>query len=98
MSSADEKDDDTLPDTHPGLPVAGYKPQPQLNVDRVNANKRVEETVLRLLDSLAADPAVDPRWLAIGRTHLELAFMSVNRAIFRPARVDLSVEPDADRE
>jgi hypothetical protein len=54
--------------------------------------------VLRLLDSLAADPAVDPRWLAIGRTHLELAFMSVNRAIFRPARVDLSVEPDADRE
>jgi hypothetical protein len=89
MSSADEKASDKLPDTHPGLPVAGYKPQPQLNVDRVNANKRVEETMLRLLDSLAADPAVDPRWLAIGRTHLEVAFMSINRAIFKPERAKI---------
>jgi hypothetical protein len=89
MSSADENAVDKRPDTHPGLPVAGYKPQPQLNVDRVNANKRVEETMLRLLDSLAADPAVDPRWLAIGRTHLELAFMSVNRAIFKPERAKI---------
>jgi hypothetical protein len=87
--SSDEKASDKLPDTHPGLPVAGYKPQPQLNVDRVNANKRVEETMLRLLDSLAADPAVDPRWLAIGRTHLETAFMAINRAIFKPERAKI---------
>ncbi|HXF89544.1 MAG TPA: hypothetical protein VNK48_14405 [Xanthobacteraceae bacterium] len=82
--------------THQSLPVSGYKPQSQAKVDLVNENKELEERVLRQLDKLATLTAVngetvdiDKRWLAIGRTHLEQAFMAINRSIFRPERVTL---------
>jgi hypothetical protein len=77
---------DTL---HQGLPVAGYKPQSGHSVQTVNNNKRVEEETLRLLDMYADLPEVDKRWLAIGRTHLEQAWMAINRSIFKPDRVKL---------
>lgn len=78
--------------THRGLPVAGYQPQTDAAVDRVNAMKRAEERVLRALDDLAAREDVDKRWLAIGRTQIEQGFMAVNRSIFRPGRVALPEE------
>ncbi|WP_323036237.1 cyclic nucleotide-binding protein [Pararhodobacter sp.] len=71
-----------------GLPVHGYQPQNPKNVALVNAMKEHEESLLRVLDSLAADGA-DPRWLAIGRTQIEQGFMAVNRSIFKPSRVGL---------
>src|SRR5260370_10524118 len=74
---------------HQALPVEGYKPQSQTSVDKVNQNKRLEEQVLRVLDELSLDLEVDKRWLAIGRTHLEQAFMAINRAIFKPNRVEI---------
>ncbi|KPH80525.1 DUF7681 family protein [Bosea vaviloviae] len=73
--------------THSGLPVAGYQPQSEGAVARVNACKRVEEAVLRVLDELAEREDVDKRWLALGRSSIEQGFMAVNRSIFRPARV-----------
>jgi hypothetical protein len=75
-----------------GLPVHGYKPQPDINVARVNRNKQTEESVLRLLDELKADQDVDQRWLATGRTDIEKGFMAVNRAIFKPGRAKLDGE------
>lgn len=72
-----------------GLPVAGYRAQGADKVAAVNHNKQAEEAVLRILDHLADDPEVDKRWLAIGRTQIEQGFMAVNRAIFKPERVDL---------
>ena len=33
--------------------------------------------------------AAREQWLAIGRTHLEQAFMAINRAVFQPGRVAL---------
>lgn len=75
---------------HPGLPVAGYKAQGADAVARVNGHKADEERLLRKLDALAEDPAIDKRWLAIGRTALEQGFMAINRAVFRPGRVDLA--------
>lgn len=74
---------------HQGLPVAGYKPQSGQNVEWVNQNKEVEEMLLRVLDAHAANPAIDKRWLAIGRTSIEQGFMAINRAIFQPARLAL---------
>lgn len=41
----------------------------------------IEAAVLRILDELAKNPKVDERWLAIGRTQIELGFMAVNRAV-----------------
>lgn len=76
---------------HPGLPVAGYRPQSRERVDLVNANKAFEETLLCQLDTMQAAGAqeFDQRWLAVARTNLELGFMALNRAIFRPGRVKL---------
>jgi hypothetical protein len=74
---------------HDGLPVHGYRPQGEAPVAMVNNNKLLEEHVLRVLDELKTMPFVDPRWLATGRTDIEKGFMSVNRAIFQPARVSL---------
>ncbi len=77
---------------HGGLPVAGYRPQSEVNVERVNLNKRLDEQVLRALDVLAEQPDIDKRWLAIGRTSIEQGFMAVNRAVFQPARVALAAD------
>lgn len=74
---------------HASLPVAGYQPQPQSNIEAVNLNKRQEEALLRMLDVLAKEAGIDQRWLAIGRTHIEQGFMAINRAIFKPSRVAL---------
>lgn len=71
------------------LPIAGYTSQSDNAVTIVNANKQAEERVLRLLDELASTSGVDPRWLAVGRTHIEQGFMATNRAVFRPTRVRL---------
>ena len=75
--------------THLGLPVSGYMPQSKAAVDLVNENKRLEEQCLRALDELEQMMETDKRWLAIGRTQLEKAWMSINRAVFRPTRVKL---------
>ena len=80
------------PKLNASLPVPGYRPQGDDDVTRVTTNKHLEERILRVLDELGVDPAVDKRWLAIGRTQIEQGFMAVNRAIFKPARVTLPGE------
>lgn len=75
--------------SHQGLPVAGYTAKTDDAVALVNANKATEERLLRLMDKLAINADVDPRWLAVARRHFEQGFMELNRAIFRPARVSL---------
>jgi hypothetical protein len=72
---------------HQGLPVAGYRPQTDRAVELVNGFKADEERVLRKLDALRTTPGIDQRWLQIGRTGLEQAFMAINRSVFQPSRV-----------
>lgn len=67
--------------------IAGYRQLTAEEQAAMNANKQIEEQVLVLLDKLAADAAIDKRWLAIGRTHIEQGFMAVNRSIARPQRL-----------
>lgn len=86
---------------HKGLPVPGYRTQSDEKVGTVNGFKRDEERLLRKLDALKDNPEVDQRWLAIGRTQLEQAFMAINRSVFKPDRVklaqdDVSFEPKYD--
>ena len=73
---------------HQPLPVSGYTAQSDSRVEMVNENKAIEERVLRRLDELKG-LNVDQRWLAIGRTHIEEAFMAINRSVFQPQRVKL---------
>lgn len=79
---------------HTGLPVAGYKPQSDEKVQIVNGFKQDEERILRKLDELQATGNISGRWLAIGRTQLEQAFMAINRAVFQPGRVELPEDTD----
>lgn len=74
---------------HQPLPVEGYKPQGDDTIALVNHNKQMEEQALQTLDKLVENPDVDKRWLAIGRTHLEQAYMAINRSIFKPNRTTL---------
>jgi len=69
-------------------PVAGYSSQTPEALAEVNRNKALEESMLRELDKMRAQPdRYDPRWVAIAGTHLEQAFMAANRAIMRPQRL-----------
>lgn len=72
---------------HTPLPVHGYTTQGGDKVGIVNANKEHEEVILRRLDALALNGEIDGRWLAVGRTHIEQAFMAINRAVFKPQRL-----------
>lgn len=93
-SEADDKG--ALPAASPGLPVAGYRPQDQSAIDRVNGFKADEERILRKLDAMQGDAGVDQRWLAIGRTGLESSFMAINRSVFRPGRAALPEDAGAE--
>jgi len=76
---------------HKPLPVAGYTPQNDEAVAAVNANKQLEERVLRRIEEIggALTPNISGRWLAIAKTHIEEGFMAMNRAVFQPKRVAL---------
>lgn len=83
-----------MADQYQPLPVHGYKLQGKDKIDLVNENKALEEMVLRQIDRLAKmldqDPQqINERWLRIGTTHLEQAFMAINRAVFQPERIKL---------
>lgn len=69
--------------------IDGYPLETDDKVDDVNHGKAMEERCLRWLDTLKEDESVDQRWLAIGRTHMEQAWMAVTRSIMKPGRVTL---------
>ena len=75
---------------HPGLPVPGYKPQPQENIDLVAEGKLIEEIALRFLDQLEAlvpTGHVDARMVALARTHIQTGWMWAARSVFQPTRI-----------
>ena len=74
------------------LPVVGDEAQSSANIALVNKNKHTEEIILRVLDAMADNPSFDQRWLAIGRTHIEIGFMAINRAVLRPERIQLPAD------
>ena len=78
-----------------GLPVPGYRPQTDRAVQIVTGFKQDEEVLLRAMDRMKDDPEFDQRWLAVARTQIELGFMALNRAVFRPGRARL---PEDDQE
>lgn len=70
-------------------PILGYTPQSSEAIAVVNANKELEEWVLRSIDKHRLSDDADQRWLAIAKTHIQEGFMAFNRAIMQPKRIDL---------
>lgn len=81
---------------HKPLPVLGYTSQNQRNLDQVNLNKQMEERVLRRIDACYRDQEIEaePRDIALAKTHIQIAFMWLNRAVMKPQRIRLP-EDDA---
>lgn len=74
----------------PGLPVHGYKPQNEAALALVNQNKLLEELVIRQIEKhKALGQDLDQRMVAIAFTQIQDGFMFLNRAVFKPGRVDL---------
>jgi hypothetical protein len=73
----------------PARYLAGYRPLPAQGYDLINEFKVAEEQTLRMLDQLAERDDIDKRWLAIGRTRLQEAYMAIVRAIAQPTRLQL---------
>ena len=66
-------------------PIKGYRNLTNAEVEAVNMMKGIEESVLELLTGMqGGSSAYDQRWIAIAKTDVEKAFMSINRAILRP--------------
>jgi hypothetical protein len=72
-------------------PVKGYNDQKAAALNLVNTFKVDEERLLRAIEATGDDPEIvaDGRWLAIARTHFQQGFMALNRAVFKPGRVNL---------
>ena len=87
---------------HKGLPVEGYQPQSDAKVSAVNVNKRLEEEILRRIDTLPRHLACDrvagaqSRLLGAPRRH-QRAGESVP-LVGREGRVAASPQPPPDHE
>lgn len=65
--------------------VIGYRKHTQAEIDAVNNTKDAENQLGDWIAQLQRDvPNVDPRWVAIARTHFQQGFMALNRAVFQP--------------
>ena len=73
-------------------PIAGYRPLEPSMVELANRNKLIEELVLRQVDAMREDPNLDQRLISIAATHFMEGFMSLNRAIFQPQRIDDTID------
>jgi len=70
--------------------IKGYRQLSQAEMDLINESKdlgtKVERFISRLqvADALAGGVQPDPRFLAIGKSYLQLGFMALNRSIAKP--------------
>lgn len=76
-------------------PIKGYRPLEPEMIELMNRNKLVEELALRQLDQHTANPDCDQRWVALARTHIQIGFMALNRAVAPPGRIEGEIDIDA---
>lgn len=76
---------------HQPLPVKGYTPQSDAKTRLADEGKELEERVLRYIEKVQATvpQGETARYLALGKTNAQNAFMWTIRAIFNPQRIAL---------
>jgi hypothetical protein len=79
-----------------GLPVKGYAPNVEpWRVAMLNANKILEEKVLRRVDEHVRNrdsTEIDQASVQLARRHVEDAFYRLNRAVMQPKRIQGDLE------
>lgn len=64
--------------------ITGYRDLSQEEISAMNKSKELASQVGDFIDELEKNGYVDKRWLAIAKTDLQKAFMSLTRSIARP--------------
>ena len=64
--------------------ITGYRDLSQEEIDAMNKSKELASQVGDFIDELEKNGYIDKRWLAIAKTDLQNAFMSLTRSIARP--------------
>lgn len=72
--------------------IKGYRDLSKDEIALINAVKEKEREILALIAQMQGAPTTifsaleppDPRWLAIGKTQIELGFMALIRSVAKP--------------
>lgn len=64
--------------------ITGYRDLSQDEIDTMNIIKELGAQIETQVDSLAATPGLDQRWVAIGKTHMQQGLMALVRAVAQP--------------
>ena len=64
--------------------ITCYRELSQEEIDAMNKSKELANQVGDFIDELEKNGYVDKRWLAIAKTDLQKAFMSLRRSINKP--------------
>lgn len=65
--------------------ITGYRELSQDEINAMNKSKELANQVGDFIDELEKNGYVDKRWLAIAKTDLQKAFMSLTRSIEKPS-------------
>lgn len=64
--------------------IKGYRDLSQAEIDLMNEGKALAEQVGAFVEKLQSHPDTDKRWVAIGRTDAQTAFMALIRSVAKP--------------
>ena len=65
--------------------ITGYRELSQDEINAMNKSKELANQAGDFIDELEKNGYVDKRWLAIAKTDLQKAFMSLTRSIAKPS-------------
>ena len=65
--------------------ITGYRELSQDEINAMNKSKELASQVGDFIGELEKNGYVDKRWLAIAKTDLQKAFMSLTRSIAKPS-------------
>ncbi len=68
--------------------IKGYRELSEAEIavmNKVKEHGAQLEMLLQELGDLSGDAKVDPRWLAIGKTHLQEGLMALTRSVAKPS-------------
>lgn len=82
-----------MTDTPTSENIKGYTPVTDAKRTADNLNKKLEEIVLRRIETLGANLDYELHELNIALQKIQEGFMWMNRAVFKPARIDV---PEAE--
>lgn len=64
--------------------ISGYRELTQEEIDLINKIKHTGQGVLSELIKQLEKSGADPRWLAIGKTHMQEGLMALTRSVAKP--------------